>query len=175
MKKLLTIALAVLLVLGLCACGNDETPAASDPTTSGNKTPSTTPVGYTFTYSDYQFGVGMAVDSVLQTLGEASDKETSASCAFGGLDTTYYYSSIQISTNDEDGYEKIYSIYLEDDLVSTEKGVCVGNTADQVKAAYGEPGQDSGESCLIYAKDGMYLKFNLKDGKVSSITYTTIA
>ena len=164
------------MLLSLCACGNDEPPVASDPTSGGsNKTPSTTPVGYTFTYNDYQFGVGMAVDAVLEKLGEPVQKLESESCAFGGKDTVYYYSSIQISTNDEDGYEKIYSVYLEDDLVSTEKGVCVGNTADQVKAAYGEPGQDSGESCLIYAKDGMYLKFNLKDNKVSSITYTTIA
>lgn len=175
MKRFLTLVLAAVLVLSLCACGKDETPAATDPTKSGDKTPVTTPIGYTFTYNDYQFGVGMSVENVLSELGEPADKETSASCAFGGMDTTYYYSGIQISTNDEDGYEKIYSIYLEDDLASTEKGVSVSNTAQQVKDAYGTPSDASSENCLIYAKDGMYLKFILKDGKVSSITYTTIA
>ena len=176
MKRILTLALAMLLVLGLCACGNDDsTGATTEPTKGGNKTPSTTPVGYTFTYNDYQFGVGMAVESVLKELGEPNDKETSASCAFGGQDTTYYYNGLQISTNDEDGYEKIYSIYLEDDLVATEKGVSVGNTAEQVKDAYGEPDASSTENCLIYAKDGMYLKFILKDNKVSAIDYTTLA
>ena len=177
MKRFLMIVLAAVMLLSLCACGADGPDAtnATDPTKDGNVTPSTTPVGYTFTYNDYQFGVNMAVEAVLKQLGEPVQKLESESCAFGGKDTVYYYSSIQISTNDEDGYEKIYSVYLEDDLVATEKGVCVGNTADQVKAAYGEPGQDSGESCLIYAKDGMYLKFNLKENKVSSIVYTTIA
>ena len=174
MKRFLTLALAMLLVLGLCACGNDETPAASDPTKGGDKTPSTTPVGYTFTYNDYQFGVGMAVEAVLEKLGEPVQKIESESCAFGGKDTIYYYSGIQISTNNEEGYEKIYSIYLEDDLTATEKGVSVGNTADQVKAAYGEPDASSSETCLIYSKAGMYLKFILKDNKVSSITYTTL-
>ena len=173
MKRFLTIALAVLLVLGLCACGTDE-PTATDPTPGGS-TPSATPIGYTFTYNGYQFGVGMAMEGALENLGTPKDKAVSASCAFGGQDTVYYYSSIQVSTNDEDGYEKIYSIYLEDDLVSTEKGISVGSTADQVKTAYGEPGETSSESCLVYAKDGMYLKFILKDSKVSSITYTTIA
>ena len=167
------------LVLGLCACGTDDTSAATDPTTAttgGDKNPpSTTPVGYLFTYNDYQFGVGMAVEAVLEKLGEPQTKIESESCAFGGQDNVYYYNGILISTNDEDGYEKIYSIYLQDDTKATEKGICVGNTAEQVKSAYGEPSEASGETCLVYAKDGMYLKFNLKDGKVSSIDYTVIA
>lgn len=179
MKRILTLALAALLVLCLCACGKDngETPAATDPTKAGDKTPSTTPVGYTFTYNDYdyQFGVGMAAEGVLEKLGEPDTKLESESCAFGGMDTVYYYGSLQISTNDEDGYEKIYSIYLDYDLNGTEEGISVGNTADQVKDAYGEPGDASSENCLIYAKDGMYLKFILKDNKVSAITYTTLA
>jgi hypothetical protein len=177
MKRFLALTLAVLMVLGLCACGNDDSSngAATEPTKGGDKAPATTPVGYTFTYKDYQFGVGMSVEAVLENLGEPVQKIESESCAFGGKDTVYYYSGIQISTNDEDGYEKIYSIYLEDDLTATEKNVSVGNTADQVKAAYGEPGSNSTENCLIYAKAGMYLKFILKDNKVSSITYTTLA
>lgn len=174
MKKFFLIALVLVMALALCACGED--PAATNPvdTTGSNVTPSNTPKGYTFTYNGTQFGVDMAVDSVLAKLGEPKDKAVSASCAFGGEDTVYYYSSIQISTNDEQGYERIYSIYLEDDLVSTEKNICIGNTADQVKTAYGEPSADSSDACLIYSKDGMSLRFNLTDGKVSSILYTAI-
>lgn len=170
MKKFLMIVLAAVLVLSMCACGED--PATTDPVdTTGNVTPSTEPVGYTFTYNGYQFGVDMAVDAVLEKLGTPKDQYTSASCAFGGEDTVYYYSSIQISANDEQGYDRIYSIYLEDDLVSTEKGICIGNTAEQVKAAYGTPDESSTDSCLAYAKDGMKLKFMLSGDKVSSILY----
>ena len=164
MKKFLIIALAAMLVLGLCACTEGSTGGTTAP---GNQASS--PVGYRFTYNGYQFGVGMDMKDV--KLGEPLDKAVSESCAFGGQDIVYYYSSIQISTNDEEGYEKIYSIYLEDDLVSTEKGISIGATVDQLKAAYGEPDALSTESSLFYAKDGMKLRFNISNGKVSSIVY----
>lgn len=176
MKKFAAIILALTLVLALCACGT-TTPEAPDggsnkPQTSN--TPNTTPVGYLFTYNNYQFGVDIVADDVLSNLGEPKDEYTSESCAFGGEDTVYYYNSIQVSTNNEYGYERIYSIYLEDDLVSTEEGICVGSTAEDVKSAYGEPGDKSTETCLIYEKDGMTLNFNLVDGKVSTILYNDI-
>lgn len=174
MKKYMLIALALVLVLALCACGGDTNTTEPSGTTNTTVTPSTTPKGYTFTYNGTKFGVDMAVDGVVSKLGEPKDKYTSKSCAFGGEDTVYYYSSIQISTNNEQGYERIYSIYLEDDLVSTEKGIYIGSTADQVKAAYGEADAASSDACLIYSKDGMSLRFNLKDGKVSSILYNMV-
>lgn len=176
MKKFAAILLTLTMVITLCACGGTSSNPGPDTGTTkpqGN-TGSTTPVGYTFTYNDYQFGVDMIADVPLANLGEPKDKYTSESCAFGGEDTVYYYNSIQVSTNNEYGYERIYSIYLEDDLVSTEEGICVGSTAEDVKAAYGEPGDKSSDLCLIYEKDGMTLNFNLVDGVVSTILYNDI-
>ena len=175
MKKFAVILLALTMVLALCACGGAETPNTTEPTQNVNQnTGSTTPVGYTFTYNGCQFGVDMIADDVLTNLGSPKDQYTSESCAFGGEDTVYYYSSIQVSTNNEYGYERIYSIYLEDDLVSTEEGICVGSTAEDVKSAYGEPGDKSSDVCLIYEKDGMTLNFNLVDGQVVTILYNDI-
>lgn len=174
MKKFAAIVLALTMVFALCACSNSSDSGNTGATNPPAKEVSTTPCGYLFTYNDYQFGVDMASEAVITALGEPKDKYTSASCAFGGEDTVYYYSSIQISTNNEDGYERIYSIYLEDDLVSTEEGICVGSTADDVKAAYGEPGANSTENCLVYEKDTMTLSFNLTDGVVSTILYNDI-
>ena len=175
MKKFAAILLALTMVLALCACGGAETPNTTEPSQNVNQnTGSTTPVGYTFTYNGYQFGVDMIADDALANLGEPKDEYTSESCAFGGEDTVYYYNSIQVSTNNEYGYERIYSIYLEDDLVSTEEGICVGSTADDVKSAYGEPSGQSTDVCLIYEKDGMTLNFNLVDGVVSTMLYNDI-
>ena len=175
MKKFAAILMILTMVLALCACGGTETPNTTEPTQNNNQsTGSTTPAGYTFTYNGYQFGVDMIADAVLENLGEPKDQYTSESCAFGGEDTVYYYNSIQVSSNNELGYERIYSIYLEDDLVSTEEGICVGSTADAVKSAYGEPGANSTDVCLIYEKDGMTLNFNLVDGVVSTILYNDI-
>ena len=167
MKKLICIVLALVCVFGLVACTDNGNTNTTTTKPAGDKN---TPRGYLFTYNGTQFGVDMAMDTVLTKLGEPADKYTSASCAFGGLDTVYYYDSIEISTNDELGYERIYSIYLKDDLVSTEKNICVGDTADAVKAAYGEPSVTAANG-LTYEKDGMTLKFNLKDDCVSSVLY----
>lgn len=177
MKRIAAFLLALTLMLALCACGNSGDNGGSNggaTTGSSTKAPSTTPIGYTFTYQDYQFGVDMAADAVFTALGEAEDSITSKSCAFGGDDTVYYYGSFEVYTNNEDGYERIYSIFLKDDLVSTEEGVCVGNSAEDVKAAYGEPGDLSNDACMIYEKDGMTLTFNMVDGKVDSISYSYI-
>ena len=175
MKKFVAILLVLIMTMVLCACGGAETPNVTEPSQNVNQnTGSTTPAGYTFTYNGYQFGVDMIADDVLVNLGDPKDEYTSESCAFGGEDTVYYYSSIQVSTNNEYGYERIYSIYLEDDLVSTEEGICVGSTVEDVKTAYGEPGGNSSDVCLIYEKDGMTLNFNLVDGVVSTILYNDI-
>jgi hypothetical protein len=133
MKKFAAILMVLTMVLALCACATAGTPATTEATQNNQNTGNTTPVGYTFTYNDCQFGVDMIADDVLAKLGTPKDQYTSESCAFGGEDTVYYYSSIQVSTNNEYGYERIYSIYLEDDLVSTEEGISVGSTADDVK------------------------------------------
>lgn len=171
MKKFVSIALALMLALSLCACGSNDTPADTTGTPqTPNSTPSTTPEGYLFTYNGVTFGVDIAADGVIEMLGTPKDEYTSESCAFGGKDTVYYYDGIQISANDEDGYLRIYSIYLESDLVSTQENVCIGDTADQVRTAYGEP-STSTETVMTYEKDGMTLSFNLKDGVVSSILY----
>ena len=114
MKKFAAIILALTLVLALCACGTTtpETPDGGSNKPQTSNTPNTTPVGYLFTYNNYQFGVDIVADDVLSNLGEPKDEYTSESCAFGGEDTVYYYNSIQVSTNNEYGYERIYSIYL---------------------------------------------------------------
>lgn len=177
MKKFTAILMVLTMVLGLCACGSAGTPNTTEATKNNQNnqnTGNTTPVGYTFTYNDCKFGVDMIADDVLAKLGTPKDQYTSESCAFGGEDTVYYYSSIQVSTNNEYGYERIYSIYLEDDLVSTEEGICVGSTAEDVKSTYGEPGANSSDACLIYEKDGMTLNFNLVDGLVATILYNDI-
>lgn len=171
MKKYMLIALALILVLALCACGDDPAPTDPAGTTGSTANVPTTPIGYTFTYNNVKFGVGMSAENVVKELGDPKDRAVSESCAFGGNDIVYYYgSSIAISTNDENGYERIFCIELMDDLVETEEGVCIGDTADKVKSAYGEA-TTATDNGLVYNKDGMTLTFILTDGAVSSIQY----
>ena len=143
MKKFAAILMIMTMVLALCACGTADTPnTTTQPAQNTNQNVgSSTPTGYTFTYNECQFGVDMIADDVLAQLGDAKDQYTSESCAFGGEDTVYYYNSIQVSTNNEYGYERIYSIYLEDDLVSTDVdntfGLIANTSAQDLNAHFG--------------------------------------
>lgn len=173
MKKILAIALVLVLALSLCACGG-ETTKNTDPVNQGSNQQDTsdpnTPSGYTFTYKKAQLWIGMDGTQPLATLGEPKDRAVTESCAFSGHDIIYDYQSVKISTNDEKGYEMVYCIELVDDMAQTEEGIKIGSAADGVKEAYGTPTTENPNG-LVYAKDGMELRFLLTDGKVSSIQY----
>lgn len=174
MKKTAWIALILIFAMALCACGGNDAPGAggsSTPTATVSGTnPSDTPLGYSFTYNNVTFGVGMDAAPVLEALGETKSRVVSASCAFGGNDIVYDYQSVKISTNDETGNEMIYCIELVDDQAQTQKNLKIGAAADAVTAAYGDATKTNAGG-LIYEKDGMELRFLLKNGKVSSIQY----
>lgn len=182
MKKIICIALAMVMLLALSACGGndnssnngDKTPTTPAPTTRPVPPPvDVKPIGYRFTYNDYQIGLNIKMDQVVELIGEANDSNTSDSCAFGGTDTTYYYDSFRITTSDDRGFEWVYQITLTDDMVSTEEGICIGSTAAEVTAAYGQSEGDT-DAKLIYSKDGMRLEFAIKNGTVSAIRYTML-
>lgn len=170
MKKIICAVLALTLLLALSACGGDGTATTTTQPTQGNNGE---PVGYTFTYEGKQIGLGMKMDDVLALIGQPKQKNVSDSCAFGGTDTTYYYDSIRITTSDDKGYEWVYQISIEDDLVSTEEGISITDTAGAVIAKYG-PSEGNTDALLIYSKDGMKLQFVIDEGVVTAIRYTML-
>ena len=62
-------------------------------------------------------------------------------------------------------------ILLGDDTVSTAEGIFIGNTVEQVKAAYGNPDESSTEDSIVYIKGSSQLTFQISDGKVVTIAY----
>lgn len=171
MKKTVLVVMALIAAMLLCACGggDEDTTQPSDSVFASSQ-PSAGPIGYTVTYDGVQFGVDMDAAAVVEALGQAKDRAVTESCAFGGNDIVYDYQSVKISTNDENGYERIYCIELADDMAQTEEGIKIGSSADAITAAYGEA-TTTNAGGFIYSKDGMELRFLLKDGKVTSIQY----
>lgn len=182
MKKILCMILALMMLMVLCACDGQK----KDDDQGGKKTSSTgetkptppanedgKPVGFTFTYNGKQIGLNMKMDDVKALIGQPTKSNTSDSCAFNGTDTTHYYDSVRITTSDDRGYEWIYEITLTDDLVETEEGICIGASAADVTAKYGNS-QGSSDALLVYNKDGMKLMFVITDGVVTAIRYTLL-
>lgn len=166
MKKLFLILLAVACVLSLCACGGEATQNTEPQQT----TPPAEEQGYTFTYEGVKIRLGFDVGDTVSDLGAPKDRAVTESCAFGGNDIVYDYRSVKISTNDEQGFERVYCIELVDDMAQTEEGIKIGATAEDVTAAYGEA-TTTNAGGMIYSKGGMELRFLMKDGKVTSIQY----
>ncbi len=127
--------------------------------------------GYIFQFRDTEIAVDAPIAPLLEMLPAYRNKFVSQSCVFESVETIYYYSGFQITTYvDEEGTERIYSIYLEDDSVQTPEGVCVGSLAEETKLIYGTP-SDTAEQLLSFPKDHMVLSFVIKDGTVASISY----
>ncbi len=151
MKKLFIISLLA-LTLAASACGKPGTkPVTSgsagtdkSPVSSGTVTDGPKSDGFVFTFGGKEICRGMSGADAVAILGEYENKTESPSCAFDGTETVYYYSSVQLTTyTDKSQPEKVLSIYLQDDSVSTGEKISVGDAKDKVMSTYGTPADES--------------------------------
>lgn len=178
------------LVLGLCACSSNEKTIDKDPSSQGSGQASEQASGgqssqsagslkgYTFMAEtgngSIEVGADMNMAQILAVLGEADSYYEAASCAFEGLDKMYTYKHFEIDTYPQGETDLVSAIYLLDDLVATPEGLRIGSTKEQVESIYGAPSSQVGSE-YIYEKDGMSLRIQLEDDKVSVILYASSA
>jgi hypothetical protein len=194
MKKMTAIlACTAASAMLLCACGSSD--AGTEGNTSGSGSTVSTeadssaegaestgaddsasvaaPTGYYFTLNGVTVSVNAAMAPIAEALGEPTSYFESESCAFQGLDKTYTYGSVVISTYPVDGEDFVYTIELKDDTVETTEGICIGSTKDDVTAAYGTASSET-DTALSYEKDDSVLAFIFDGDSVANITYTAI-
>lgn len=125
--------------------------------------------------ADVILGVDMDAAAAVALLGEPAGYFESESCAFQGMDKVYTYPSFVINTYPQEGLDLILSVYLMDDMYTTEEGAYIGMHLDEITAIYGEPAKTA-EGSVTYEKGGCALAFmHDADGYVNAITYTSIA
>ena len=178
MKKILVVLLAALALAG-CAAGN-QTETTGAPTQSQQvtqpaetqqetKEPQTAEkTGFTIPFRGTDITLGTPMEPVLTALGEPTSYTEQTSCAFQGLDKTYYYGSLYIQTNPAPEGDRIAAVWFADDSITTAEGVYIGADRAAVEKAYGS---FSGDACTLDL-DGQRLMILLTDGLVSSIQYT---
>lgn len=136
--------------------------------------------GWCFTVSGVTVPIGEKGADALAALKSLQTGMTvNGSCwkDVSGEDVTYQYNGFRILTfreRQDDPNELIRSVVFESDAVKTAEGVTVGNTAEQVRTAYGTPTEESG-SALTYDKGNTRLRFDLRDGKVTGISYLALS
>lgn len=130
-------------------------------------------VEYYINYNNTKIELDKNAAPVLSALGAAKSTASLGDCGGFGTQTRYTYDDIVLYTVKNDDGEKIDQITFSNDSVETVKGICVGDSADDVIAKYGTP-TDKSSTKIEYEKDSLLLKFGIEDGMVKSINFIRI-
>jgi hypothetical protein len=178
MKKILIFLLAALLLTGCAKDTQNDSVNKQDTGNIGSNTTDKTDnnkntgagEGFSFKINDVVIPMNVDVEPIINALGEADSYFEAASCAFQGLDKIYTYNGFEIYTYPNGDKDFISSVYLKDDSVETDKGICIGSSLDDVIKAYGDKYEEkSGE--YSYTLGETKLSFLIEDDYVSAITY----
>ena len=182
---------AFILVFAFAACGNkDQKPTetsnasagdavtghSSQNTTVNSETyqettaPTQEQVPHLFHYNDLEIAINADAGPVLEALGEPKSYTEQTSCAFEGLDKTYFYGGFYLQTYPADNKDYVYCLWFADDSIATDEGIRIGSSQADVEKAYGADAyQDNGS--FVSQKGDTLLTVILKDGVVSSVQY----
>ena len=128
--------------------------------------------GYVFVSEGVSIEIDGEAQSYIDAMTEPLSVYESPSCAFGDLDKIHTYNGFEMDTYSLEGVDYVSAVIFLDESVTTAEGVGIGNTVEDVKAAYGEPTTEE-STILAYEKDEMKLCFLIKDNSVVSVEYRT--
>ena len=152
-----TAILAVLLAVLLCFV------ACDDPAENG--------AIYTFSHNGCDVAVDADMASLITSLGAPLHSDALGTCGLRGeMDRIFDYSDFTIYTAEVNGKDRIDSLVLKSDLVSTKEGIAIGDDEAKVVEKYGEPTVRK-QDALEYDGVHMKLDFYLENGVVTSIEY----
>ncbi len=165
MKKLMIFALAACLLLSLAACSGGDSTQETKPAASYDAAEN-----FTFTYKGTEITLHAPAAAIVNALGEPVKYTESTSCAFEGLDKSYYYGGFYLETYPKGEEDFVYGWWFADDSVSTPEGIYIGADQAAVEKAYGAD-TFNGTNTYVVKKAAGTLTVILTDGVVSSIQY----
>lgn len=184
MKKFMILILILSMALCLFACGS-----AKPDTTEGTKgneatqnaatkapevtDPSQPEEQFRFVYKGTEITLHAAAEPIVAALGEPMKYSESTSCAFDGLDKSYYYGSFYLDTYPDGDKDYVYGWWFADDSVTTEEGIFIGASQAQVETAYGTDAYNGSNAFIVDRGDGR-LTVILEEGVVTSIQYAIL-
>lgn len=173
MKKILSIFLAALMLLSLCACGEDA-PKQTEPNgTTQSTAPSTSEQvvvgdGYGFVFKGVMLTPGAEFSG--EGLPEPQYFYTQPNCALEGDDTIYNYADIEVAVYNDGKKSVIQSVYIINPNLTTPEGLALGDDLTKVTKLYGDTYQTNGAEWQ-FIKGNMILAILTQDDFVASIEY----
>lgn len=153
MKRIVMIFLALLCLTGC---------AAPEPTAEQEQ--------FVFVYNGVEIVPHADAAPVIEALGEPKSYTEETSCAFEGLDKTYYYGPFYLATYPMEGKDYVYNLWFADDTVATAEGIRIGSTQAQVEEAYGKD-SFNGTNSYVLTKGQSRLVILVTEGTVSGVRY----
>ena len=129
--------------------------------------------GYSFTFDNIKISLNEEATSILESLGEPIEQFQAPSCAFQGTDIFYLYPGFELSTYPLEDLHYISTIDFIDDSVSTENGLRIGSTLDDVIAKNGNDFKQSGY-IYTYELGDSSISFVINKQIVENITYVSL-
>ena len=188
MKKIIAIVLLICILLCVTACANNTEPESLKETDKDTPDVQTElskveveeiapqePVedNFLFYYNGIEIKLNALAEPIVEALGEPKKYTESASCAFDGLDKTYFYGSFYMDTYPMEGIDFVYGWWFADDSVSTQEGIYIGASQAEVESAYGVD-SFNGSNAYIVTRDRGTLTVIVENGVVTSIQYAVI-
>ena len=172
MKKIFALILALAMVLSMVACGGESAPETTAPAAANTPaTPDTN--SWKYSVQGVEIMMHAPAASILEALGEPVSYTEEASCAFSGLDKTYYYGGFYLQTYPMGDEDYVFALWLVDDSSTTPEGIYIGASQAEVEAAYGTEGFN-GSNAYILKGTTSTLTIILDGGVVSSIQYDAV-
>lgn len=127
---------------------------------------------YSFVYDNQTLTVGDEFKDYL-IAAEYNVSEV-ANCAFASANQVYTYDDLEIVPATVDEKRVIYSVYFITLEVSTEEGIKLGDSLDDVLNTYGDNYEQPLTNKYVYTKGKTELSFIFDDDVVTSIEYTLL-
>ena len=153
----------------------DETAAPTEaPTEEPTEAPTEAPAEQPKSELLFEFG-GASInigDNAQSFVGAVApnNEESAPSCYGNGEDINYYYDDFTIYVWNENGNYLTYGIDITGTGAATSRGITVGSSVDDLKAAYGEDYKELG-SDYVYTYGEYNLHFTIAGDTVTKISY----
>ena len=161
MKKTFALVIAIWITACVMGCSAPE------------ETVPTQPEGFQVSCMGQSIAMGALAAPVIEALGEPRTYTEATSCAFEGLDKTYYYGGFYITTYPAADGDRIQSLWFADDSQTTPEGITIGSDREAVEQAYGADCFGAGTSCML-TQGNSTLTIVLKDNAVTTIRYDAV-
>ncbi|MBR5338348.1 MAG: hypothetical protein IK152_10230 [Lachnospiraceae bacterium] len=174
-RRIAGVVIVCMMCLAFAGCGGGTKVITGSSAAAGSQGSSAAAASgeYVFKAKDVDIHINAEAKEIIDKLGKPLSTYESPSCAFGDLDVYYTYAGFEVNTFQEKKVDYVKEVILKDDSVSTPEGLSIGDDADKVTKAYGEPTEKT-DTKLEYDKEKMKLIFVLKSGQVDEIQYVTV-